>query len=637
MKSVIIGTAGHIDHGKTSLVKVLTGVDTDRLPEEKARGLTIDIGFAFFDLNKDVRINFVDVPGHERFIKNMLAGATGIDAALLVVAADDGIMPQTREHLEILELLGIKNIFTAITKSDLVDKEWLTMVTVEVDALLNSAGFKDSTIIPVSSTNGDGIISLKEKLADLVLNIDCQRRRETFRLPIDRTFTVSGFGCVVTGSVVGGKVSVNDEIELLPAKIVSRIRGIEVNGEKKDYAVTGERAALNLAGIKSATVYRGCELSIKGYLEPVFLIDCELYLHPDTKKNLLNRARVRIHIFTSEVMGRVILLDRDVLKPGETCLVQLRLEKAIVAERGDRYIIRSYSPANTIGGGKVLRSYTHNLKRFKDSTIKPLKILASDNLCDIVELIISECSTYCLSVNEIQILLNVSVSIIKNVLDKLVSGKRVLIFNQSEPLNISMIHAGRLQAMEECLISILETFHKENKLESGIRSDNLKIKVDKDLSGEVFAYLITRLIEGGKIRTKDNKVSLYDFNINISVDDKTRIANIETIIKEQGYSPLTLEKLKPMLKGEMASNDRLLNYLIAEGTIVAINKEFYYHIDVINQLKEVLSIYINKNETIGVSEFRDLTNTTRKHAVPLLEYFDKTHFTKRIGDKRVLS
>lgn len=637
MKNIIIGTAGHIDHGKTALVKALTGTDADRLPEEKARGLTIDIGFAFFDINDKVRINFVDVPGHERFVKNMLAGATGFDAALLIIAADDGIMPQTREHLEILELLDITHLIVVITKCDLVDDEWLEMVKGETEKLINKTKFKKSGMLAVSSINGNGIDKLKEALLDLALKLKEKNRRSIFRLPVDRTFTIEGFGCVVTGSVVGGKIGINDEVEILPAKTIARVRGIEINGEKSTEAFAGQRAALNLANIKASTVYRGCELSIPDYFQPVYLIDCELFLHPDTKKNLSNRTRVRLHIFTTEIMVRVILIDKEVLKPGETCLVQFRLEKSIVAERNDRYIIRSYSPAYTIGGGRVLRVYTHNLKRFKEDAISHLTVLSGNKIADIILVTCQKAASYYLAINDIMKLINVSRPEIRDSVGKLVKEGKLIIFNESDAKNIALIHAERLQLLEESLLSILDTFHKENSLKAGIKSDMLKTKLDKELPGEVFSFLVARLASNNKIISKNNQIAIYGSMVEISPADKKEMEKIAKIIEDQGVSPSSFEQLFPMKKGENARNEPLFNYLTESATIIEVDTSLYYHKNVITKLKKILSDYLNENDSISVAEFRNITDTSRKYAIPLLEYFDKTHFTKRVGDKRVLT
>lgn len=374
IEHIIIGTAGHIDHGKTSLVKALTGIDTDRLPEEKKRGLTIDLGFAYLDLDSNRRVSVVDVPGHERFVKNMLAGATSINLILFVIAADDGVMPQTIEHLEIINLLGIKHGIIALTKKDLVTDEWLAIVQDDVKNILTGTTLEHALIIPVSVVTGEGIEACKSTIRGLLTQIRTQSSIRVFRMPIDRSFTISGYGCVVTGPVMGGQVSVEDEIEILPTKKVLRVRGIEVTGERVNTAFAGQRAAINLSGIKSTEIQRGYELSIPGYLQPTNIVDASLRLIRSAKNPFKNRTRIRFHINTSEVMGRVILLDRDALKPGEEALCQFLLENFITIEREDRFIIRSYSPAYTIGGGKVLRYNTTRLKRFRENTLKTLKI-----------------------------------------------------------------------------------------------------------------------------------------------------------------------------------------------------------------------------------------------------------------------
>ncbi|MGR3178880.1 MAG: selenocysteine-specific translation elongation factor [Candidatus Anammoxibacter sp.] len=637
MKNIIIGTAGHIDHGKTALVKALTGIDADRLPEEKARGLTIDIGFAFFDLDENIRVNFIDVPGHERFIKNMLAGATSIDAALFVIAADDGIMPQTREHLEILDLLEIGNIIVVITKCDLVDEDWLEMLKEEIQDLINETGFKDARILSVSTINNKGIAELKSAMKDLVSDVNRNNDRETFRLPIDRAFTISGFGCVVTGSVLGGRINVNDEVELLPMKTIARIRGIEVNGEKKDNASAGQRAAINLAGVKAADVYRGCELLKPGYLEPVSMVDCELYLHHDTKKNLTNRTRIRFHIFTNEIMGRVILLDKEVLKPGESGLVQIRLEKPVVAEKNDRYIIRSYSPAYTIGGGRVLRSNTRFVKRFKNEVLESLKTIASDNIAEITELTFVESNAYCLSTKDVQTALNLPELQVENVIKKLVDTGKLFVFGESAHSNMRFVHFKQLEKLQKQAEEYLKQFHKENPLRTGMEDNLLRLKLGKGLPGEVFSLLISKLIASKNIRVTQNKVSLYSFKINMSDTNIQKLESLEAAIIKDGFAPPSVDELIIKTDGEEKHIASLLNYLVETGRAVEVNRKLFYHNNVIEQLKELISNHIKKHASISAAEFRDITNTSRKYAIPLLEYFDKVRFTKRTGDKRILA
>ncbi|MEK7359106.1 MAG: selenocysteine-specific translation elongation factor, partial [Planctomycetota bacterium] len=349
IEHIIIGTAGHIDHGKTSLVKALTGIDADRLPEEKQRGMTIDLGYAYLDLDAGRRISIVDMPGHERFVKNMLAGATSISLVLFVIAADDGVMPQTMEHLEIINLLGIKQGIVVLTKRDLVTDEWFAAVQDDVKDVLKGTTLEQAPMVSVSTVTGEGIEDCKAIIKDLIAQVKTRDVLRVFRLAIDRSFTIPGYGCVVTGPVLGGQVAVEDEVEIVSLNKIVRVRGIEVTGERVSVAFAGQRAAVNLTGIKSGEIKRGYELSLPGYLHTVNVIDASLLLIKSMKNPLKNRARIRFHINTSEVMGRVVLLDRESLKPGEESLVQILLESPIVTEREDRFIIRSYSPPYTIG------------------------------------------------------------------------------------------------------------------------------------------------------------------------------------------------------------------------------------------------------------------------------------------------
>ncbi|MGR3220534.1 MAG: selenocysteine-specific translation elongation factor [Candidatus Anammoxibacter sp.] len=636
MKNIIIGTAGHIDHGKTALVKALTGIDADRLPEEKARGLTIDIGFAFFDPDENTRVNFIDVPGHERFIKNMLAGATSIDAALFVIAADDGIMPQTREHLEILDLLEIGNIIVVITKCDLVDKDWLEMLEEEIQIMINETGFKDAAILSVSTKNNKGLAELKNALKDLASDVNRDNDRDIFRLPIDRAFTISGFGCVVTGSVLTGRINVNDEVELLPMETIARIRGIEVNGTKQNSASAGQRAAINLAGVKTADVYRGCELLQAGCLKPVSNVDCELYLHKDTKKNITNRTRIRFHIFTNEIIGRVVLLDKDVLKPGESGLVQIRLERPVVAKKNDRYIIRSYSPAYTIGGGRVLRPNARFVKRFKDDVLQSLNTIASDDITEIAELAFAESKSYYLSAKDVQTELNLSELQAQNIIKKLVDTGTLFAFGESGNTNMRFVHCKRLEKLQKSAKEHLKQFHKKNPLMAGMEDNQLRLQFGKELPGELFTLLISKLISGKGVRVTQNKVALYNFKVNMPDADMQKLESLEAAILKNGFAPPSTDELIRKVNGEEKHIESLLNYLVETGRAVEVSRKLYYHNSVIVQLKELISNHIKKNKSISASEFRDITNTSRKFVIPLLEYFDKVRFTKRTGDKRIL-
>ncbi|MEB2308412.1 MAG: selenocysteine-specific translation elongation factor [Candidatus Brocadiaceae bacterium] len=662
IEHIIIGTAGHIDHGKTSLVKALTGIDTDRLPEEKKRGLTIDLGFAYLDLGENRRVCVVDVPGHERFVKNMLAGATSINLVIFVIAADDGVMPQTIEHLEIINLLGIKHGLIALTKKDLVTDEWLAVVQEDIKKNVTGTLLEHAPIIPVSVVSGEGIETCKTVIGKLIAQIQTQSNVREFRMPIDRSFTVPGYGCVVTGPILGGQISVEDEMEILPMKKILRVRGIEVTGERVTSAFAGQRAAVNLSGIKSAEIRRGHELSIPGYLQPAKIIDVLLRLVKGTKNPLRNRTRIRFHLNTTEVMGRLVLLDRDTLRPGEEALCQILLEDIVTVEREDHFIIRSYSPAHTIGGGKVLRYNTTRLKRFREETLAVLRILASGNLPDIVEQVYLNTIHVCKgerlftpTVNDISRQVNIHPSTAEDVIAGLV--KKGLLRKFLAEGKDGVVHRDVITAVKEQVLNILRTFHKENPLKTGIEESQLRalitsasLPVSKDIktgAGEphkkpivgdnIHPFLFTAVLSALRnekiIKITDNKLSLMDFKLEVSTKDKDVADKIEEIFFKAGLTPPSLEE---SITKHGASGKAALSLLIEQKKLIRIENGIHFHATVLNKLKELVRAHITKNGPMSVAQFRDLTRTTRKYAVPLLEYFDAIHFTKRMGDVRII-
>ncbi|GMU29118.1 MAG: selenocysteine-specific translation elongation factor [Candidatus Jettenia caeni] len=628
---LIIGTAGHIDHGKTSLVKALTGIDADRLPEEKQRGLTIDIGFAYLDLNSDYRISIVDVPGHERFVKNMLAGATSINLVLFVIAADDGVMPQTVEHLEIINLLGIQHGIVVVTKKDLVTDEWLEVVQDDIKRILAGTTLEHAPILPVSTITGEGIESCKAMIKKLITQVKVRGSDRVFRLPIDRSFTISGYGCVVTGPILGGQISVDNEVEILPLKKTLRVRGIEVTGEQVHTAFAGQRAAINLTGIKSGEVKRGYELSIPGYLEPTNLIDATLKLIKSIKNPLKNRTRIRFHSNTSEVMGRVILLDRDSLKPGEESCIQIFLENLITTERNDRFIIRSYSPAYTIGGGVVLRSNTTRLKRFKGETLKILKTLASGNLADIIEQIYLNNSHAVLTSDDISRQANIHPSIAADITAELVKKGSLLKFDIDGKGVV--FHRNIIAALREEILHILRTFHKENPLKAGIEETYLKTLLRKDTHPLSIAASLSTLKREKTIKVIDGKLSLKDFEIELSAQDKSKANKIEEFFLHAGFTPPSIEEVYTKFG---TSSKSTISLLVEQKKIIALENDLYFHTTTLDTLKGIIKEYIRKHGSINVAQFRDLTKTSRKFAVPLMEYFDAIRFTRRTGDVRIL-
>ena len=686
VEHIIIGTAGHIDHGKTSLVKALTGIDTDRLPEEKQRGMTIDLGYAYLDLDSGQRVSIVDVPGHERFVKNMLAGATSINLVLFVIAADDGIMPQTIEHLEIINLLGIRHGLVALTKKDLVTDEWFAIVQEDIKNILKGTSLEDAPIIPVSTVTGEGIETCKTIIKNLIAQIKTvtvhphrnlppppfslsmrgtgggiQGDNEyspplvggvrgggklllkthddvrVFRLPIDRSFTISGYGCVVTGPIMGGQISVEDEVEIFPVKKIVRIRGIEVTGERVNTAFAGQRAAINLSGIKATEIKRGYELSIPGYLQPTKIVDASLRLIKNAKTPLKNRARIRFHMNTSEVMGRVILLDRDQLNPGEEALCQFLLENFITTEREDRFIIRSYSPAYTFGGGKVLGYNTTRLKRFKEESLKTLNILASGNLSDIVEqvylnnVVRSGERPFALTIDDISRLVNIHPSVAEKIIADFVR-KSVFMKFSVEGKNV-IFHKTHVLSLKERILNELRKFHKDNPLKMGTDETHLKTLLGKNINPLLITTALSSLRNEKAVKVTDNKLSLANFKIEVSTQDKGMADKIEGLFLKAGFAPPSVEEVCVKFG---ASSKTVISLLTEQKKLIEVEKGLCFHATALEKLKENVKEYILKHGPISVAQFRDLTKTTRKYAVPLLEYFDSTHFTKRTGDVRIL-
>jgi len=686
IEHIIIGTAGHIDHGKTSLVKALTGIDTDRLPEEKQRGMTIDLGYAYLDLDSGHRVSIVDVPGHERFVKNMLAGATSINLVLFVIAADDGIMPQTIEHLEIINLLGIRHGIVALTKKDLVTDEWLAIVQEDIKNILKGTSLEEAPIVPVSTVTGEGIETCKTIIKNLIAQIKTvtvhphlnlppppfspsvrgtgggvQGNNEyspplvggargggklllktrddarVFRLPIDRSFTIAGYGCVVTGPILGGQISVEDEVEIFPVKKIVRVRGIEVTGELVDTAYAGQRAAINLAGVKSTEIKRGYELSIPGYLQPTKIVDASLRLIKSAKKPLKNRARIRFHMNTSEVMGRVILLDRDILNPGEEALCQFLLENLITTEREDRFIIRSYSPSYTIGGGKVLGYNTTRLKRFKEEFLKNLKILASGNLSDIVEQVYLNNVVrrgerpFALTIDDVSRRVNIHPSIVKGVIEELITKGMLLKFT-IDGKNV-IVHRDVISSLKEQILDTLKAFHKGNPLKMGTDETHLKTLLGKNINPLLVTAALSSLRNEKAVKVTDNKLSLANFKIQVSTQDKGIADKIEGLFLKAGFTPPSIEEVCAKYG---ASSKSVIPLLIEQKKIIEVEKGLCFHTIILDKLKENIREYIKKQGTISVAQFRDITKTSRKYAVPLLEYFDAIHFTKRTGDVRIL-
>lgn len=634
MQHIIIGTAGHIDHGKTTLIKALTGRDTDTLKEEKDRGISINLGFTYFDLPSGKRAGIVDVPGHEKFIKNALAGIGGIDIVLMVVAGDEGIMPQTREHLNILELLDIKNGIVVITKTDMVDAEWLNMITDDVKKEISTTFLKNSPIIPVDSISGNGIKELISKIDELTRNMSERDTSSDFRLPVDRVFSISGFGTVITGTLISGTVRSGDPCEVYTKEIKTKVRNIQVHEQNVEKAYSGQRVAVNLANIKIGEVERGDVISKVGAMKNSMMIDCRLKYLKDAPRPLNNRDRVRVYHGTSEILGRVAILDKEVVNPGETALIQIRLEGTIAAKRGDKFVIRSYSPLFTIGGGTILDPNPQKHKLHDKHVVEGLLIKEEGSPKEIIEQAIKNASAKFPKVDDISKLLGKEFDNIEKIIEDLIQNGKVHRIVMAD--GDVFIHESYLEDIKNKSISILNEFHSNNPLKAGISREEFKNKI---FGAEIKQKQYDKVVEVLKldiIEGENNYIWKKDFKIKLS----TRQEEISNIIckafLDGGFQPPKIEDIVKSFGREEKSAKMIFDSLLDRGILIKINEEIYLPKENFEKAKEIVVNTITVNGDITAAQFRDGIGASRKYAVALLEYFDYIKLTKRTEDKRVL-
>lgn len=634
---IIVGTAGHIDHGKTALVKALTGVDADRLPEEKQRGITIDIGFAELDLG-DVKIGFVDVPGHEKFVKNMLAGASGIDLVLLIIAADEGVMPQTREHFEICRLLETKAGLIVLTKKDLVDGELLELVNLEVSELVENSFLENAPIIAVSAKTGEGIDELKEMLKTISANIPKRKNETIARLPIDRSFTVKGFGAVATGTLVSGEISESQELEILPLQKKVRVRGLQTHGKSVKSAHSGQRTALNLGGIEHTEIERGMVLAESGILRPTQIFDAETEVLKTAKKSLKSRQRVRVHIGTIEALARVqVLNEANEIKQGEKDFVQLRLETPIVCVPEERFILRLYSPQITIAGGKVLDNLPAKHRRKDAENVrKYLQNLLEADKAKQVKLYLETANEHGLKVNDLQTRTGWRNGILQKAIRENLEKKAVI---ESESFLIARTPFENLKAKT---LAEIESFHKKETLKKGILRETLREKVFARLPNEIFKSVLFHLESEKKIVAEKDFVRAAAHNLELSTDEKVLRERLSAIYKTAKLEvPKLDDALLESVKGTKSDKNharKIFQLLINSGEIVKITDEFYFARNEVDNLIAKLKTFAQNStdKLIDVPKFKDIAGISRKYAIPLLEYFDREKITRRAGDKRLI-
>lgn len=626
MKNVILGTAGHIDHGKTTLIKALTGRETDNLKEEKQRGISINLGFTYFDLPSKKRVGIVDVPGHEKFIKNMLAGACGIDIVLLVIAADEGVMPQTIEHLDILNYLDVKKGIIVLTKCDLVDEEFIELVKDDVREKTKGLFIEGAPIVEVDSVSRRGLDELVQKIDEISEDIEEKKTDAPSRMSIDRVFSLKGFGTIVTGTLIEGKISVDDEMTIYPSEKKVKVRNLQVHGCDVKTAYAGQRTAINLSNIKVSEIQRGDVIAQTGSVEESMMIDVNISLVEHCKKSLKHWDRIRIFHGTKQILCRIVPLNEDEIQYGESGYAQLRLEEKIVAKKGDRFIIRSYSPMDTIGGGVIIDTAPKKHKIYDESVIEALKIKEKGEIKDILEEYLKLNLSNYITLKELVSYTGEKEEYVKEGLNALIDENKVFCINKY------YLHISHYQKLKERVIDILTKYHKQYRLRNGILKEELRSKVDNSLKVKDMDVILNKMVEEKDIKVQDNLVSNYDFEVKFNQKQLSIKKEIEDKSRKNGLNSL-------MTKDDICNKNKFYEEVLEALTSETIQKlDDAYYIDkkVYENVKKDLLEYLNKNKEITVAQFRDITKSNRKISIVMLEHFDRNRITKRVEDKRIL-
>jgi selenocysteine-specific elongation factor len=629
MRHVVVGTAGHIDHGKSTLVHALTGIDPDRLKEEKERGITIDIGFAHLDLGDGLTLGIVDVPGHERFVKNMLAGVGGIDLVMLVIAADEGVMPQTREHLAICQLLRVRSGCVVLTKAELAEPDWLDLVREDVRGFLRGTFLEGAPLLPVSAKTGDGLDVLRETLGKLARAVPARGTDATFRLPIDRVFTIRGFGTVVTGTVASGQLGLEERVEVYPRGVQAKVRGIQTHGRPVSAAVAGQRAAVNLQGVERAAIERGDVLSLPGLLQPTYMLDATCELLADAPAPLKPRQRVRFHIGTSEVMARVHLLEGPALEPGRKGYVQLRLEAPVVALPRDRYVIRSYSPMVTIGGGELLDVAPAKARRGVDPVAR-LRTLEQGAPAAVLEAHIERIGGGGARTAALRARTPFGPEALRALLQELVAGGRVLVVDREWYVHTEAAERLRREAEAE-----LAAFHAREPLKAGMSKEELRTRLGT-LEERVFLALLERFAAAGSIVVDKDKVRRAGHAVRLTDEQQAALERLEAEFREAAVAPPTLEEAFLRLGLAPPLGQAVAQLLVDGRRLVRIREGLYYHAEPLRAAVDRVLGFLRERREITPQDIKDLLGISRKYAIPLLEWLDSQRLTVRVGDKRVL-
>ena len=629
MKNIIVGTAGHIDHGKTTLIKALTGRNTDRWEEEQRRGITIDLGFTYFDLKNGDRVGIIDVPGHEKFINNMVAGVVGMDLVLLVVAADEGIMPQTREHMDILGLLGIEKSILVINKCDLVDEEWLELVEEEIQEELEGTFLEGAPVVKVSAATGQGLDELTDTIQQLMSDEVVAKDTQTIpRLPIDRAFTLSGFGTIITGTLISGTITREDILEMYPIGKECKIRNIQVHGQNQDKCYAGQRVAINLSNVKKKEIRRGCVLAPKNSMKNTDLLDVKLKVLEDSMRILTNHERLHLYTGTSEILCRAVLLDKEQIGPGEEGLVQLRLEEEIAVKRGDRFVVRFYSPMETIGGGIVLEPNPVRKKRFDAQAIEELKKKESGSLGDVMELQIKEHGDTMITLAELAKVMAHSVDELKEYLEELEESGTIFVFPMKK--DTYLWHRDSEFAVRQKIEETLQKYHSEHPYRYGMKKAEIHNTFLKKIKPNIFDAYIERMTEENVYGRREEYLSLPGYEVPKDAMYLQTEKLIEDTFEKAGYDFVRFSEIDFGKIPRQTAEDVVL-MMIDEGKVLRINEEMFTMKHLMDEAKEKIQNHLKEENLITIAQVRDMFSTSRKSAKPILEYMDSIKVTKKTG------
>jgi len=631
MSHILIGTAGHVDHGKTALIQALTGIDADRLKEEKKRGITIDLGYAYLELPDGGKASIIDVPGHEKFIKNMLAGAGGIDLVLLVIAADDGVMPQTREHLGILQLLDAQDGIVVLTKCDLVDEEWRDMVCEDIKNCISDTFLEKAPIAMVSSHTGQGIDELKRLIFEKIEKTTAKNTAAPFRLPVDRVFSVDGFGTVVTGTLIEGVLRVNDQAVAYPSGLSTRIRNLQVHGGDVDEAFAGQRVAVNISGVHREDMLRGDVLAPPDTLQNTQMLDVKLTMLKDSPREIKTGSRLHFYYGTRNALCKVMLLEVDSLAPGGEGYAQLRFSEAVAVKKGDHFVLRFYSPIETVGGGVVLDVTPKKHRRGKAAEIvKLLKTHEHGGITDhILQAIAGESGTLAPLAN-IQKRFGLDLEAFNRELDTLAADGKITRLGDK-----NAIDAGFRVTLSANVAKFLRGYHQENPLQSGIRKEELRSRILPGIKPHLFDCVLQVYADDNIVRVQDGRVALHDFEIAYSEAQRALRDDFELRLKNDGFTPPSIEELVlPWQKNKKVAQ-QVLEAMLAEGSIIATEAGIVFASSVIEEAKAAFLKLAEANDaSVTLAQFRDAVQTSRKFALSLLEFFDRIGFTRKVGDVR---